>query len=117
MIGLFCFALAVLGSPFKSKLRLEAENVDGIRTHRSLDKDVPTSRTVQPTGLISSRAILGGLHHDYARVKVLGTDRTAAPVPCSRASACSISMLRMRDNWPSFRASLARCAEARIEAP
>ena len=26
MIGLFCFALTVLGSPFKSKLRLEAEN-------------------------------------------------------------------------------------------
>jgi hypothetical protein len=26
MIGLLCFALAVLGSPFKSKLRLEAEN-------------------------------------------------------------------------------------------
>ena len=26
MIGLFCFLLAVLASPFKSKLRLEAEN-------------------------------------------------------------------------------------------
>jgi hypothetical protein len=26
MIGLFCFVLAVLASPFKSKLRLEAEN-------------------------------------------------------------------------------------------
>src|SRR5258708_5769893 len=26
MIGLLCFALAVLASPFKSKLRLEAEN-------------------------------------------------------------------------------------------
>ena len=26
MIGLFCFALAVLASPFKSKLRLEVEN-------------------------------------------------------------------------------------------
>jgi hypothetical protein len=26
MIGLFCFAMAVLASPFKSKLRLEAEN-------------------------------------------------------------------------------------------
>src|SRR6202051_597831 len=26
MIGLFCFFLAVLASPFKSKLRLEAEN-------------------------------------------------------------------------------------------
>src|ERR1700754_1478344 len=27
MIGLFCFVLAVLASPFKSKVRLEAENV------------------------------------------------------------------------------------------
>ena len=26
MIGLFCFALAVLASPFRSKIRLEAEN-------------------------------------------------------------------------------------------
>ena len=26
MIGLLCFSLAVLASPFKSKLRLEAEN-------------------------------------------------------------------------------------------
>ena len=26
MIGLFCFVLAVVASPFKSKLRLEAEN-------------------------------------------------------------------------------------------
>jgi hypothetical protein len=26
MIGLFCFALAVLASPFMSKLRIEAEN-------------------------------------------------------------------------------------------
>src|SRR6202035_5126159 len=26
MIGLFCFVLAVLASPFKSKLRLDAEN-------------------------------------------------------------------------------------------
>jgi hypothetical protein len=26
LIGLLCFVLAILGSPFKSKLRLEAEN-------------------------------------------------------------------------------------------
>jgi hypothetical protein len=26
MIGLFCFVLAILASPFKSKLRLETEN-------------------------------------------------------------------------------------------
>ena len=28
MIGLLCFALAVLASPFKSKVRLEAENAE-----------------------------------------------------------------------------------------
>jgi hypothetical protein len=38
------------------------------RTHRSLDKDAPVSRQIQRTGVISSRAILGGLHHHYARV-------------------------------------------------
>src|SRR5258705_2286916 len=32
MIGLLCFALAVLASPFKSKLRLEAENA--VRRHQ-----------------------------------------------------------------------------------
>jgi hypothetical protein len=28
MIGLLCFVLAVLASPFKSKMRLEAENAE-----------------------------------------------------------------------------------------
>jgi transposase InsO family protein len=37
------------------------------RTHRSLNKDAPVSRPVQRTGVISSRAILGGLHHYYGR--------------------------------------------------
>jgi hypothetical protein len=39
-----------------------------VRTHRSLSKDAPVSRPVQRTGVIGSRAILGGLHHRYARV-------------------------------------------------
>ena len=30
--------------------------------------DTPVSRPVQRTGVISSRAMLGGLHHHYARV-------------------------------------------------
>lgn len=38
-----------------------------IRTHRSLGKDTPVSRPVQQTGIISSRPILGGLHHHYVR--------------------------------------------------
>jgi hypothetical protein len=33
-----------------------------------MDKDAPISRPVQRTGVINSRAILGGLHHQYARV-------------------------------------------------
>jgi Integrase core domain len=35
--------------------------------YRSLNKDAPVSRPVPRTGVISSRAILGGLHHRYAR--------------------------------------------------
>jgi len=31
-------------------------------------KDAPVSRPVQRAGVISSRAILGGLHHHCARV-------------------------------------------------
>jgi len=33
-----------------------------------VNKDAPVSRSVQRTGVISSSAILGGLHHHYARV-------------------------------------------------
>src|SRR5712671_711557 len=32
------------------------------------DEDAPVTRQIQRTGVISSRAILGGLHHHYARV-------------------------------------------------
>jgi hypothetical protein len=39
-----------------------------IGTHWSLDKDAPVFRPVQMTGLITSRAILGGLHHHYVRI-------------------------------------------------
>jgi transposase InsO family protein len=39
-----------------------------LRTHRSLDKDAPRPRPVELTGRITSQAILGGLHHQYARV-------------------------------------------------
>jgi transposase InsO family protein len=49
-------------------LRSYACYYNGIRTHRSLDKDAPISRPVQRTGVINSRAILGGLHRQYARV-------------------------------------------------
>src|SRR5476649_335867 len=50
-------------------LRAYAGYYNDIRTHRSLDKDAPVSRPVQRAGIISSRPILGGLHHHYVRVR------------------------------------------------
>jgi transposase InsO family protein len=41
---------------------------NSVRTLRSLHKDAPVSRAVQRTGVIRSRAILGGLHYQYCRV-------------------------------------------------
>jgi len=49
-------------------LQTYARYYNNIRTHRSLDKDAPVSRPVQRTGRISSRLVLGGLHHRYVRV-------------------------------------------------
>ena len=49
-------------------LKSYADYYNGVRTHRSLNKDAPVSRPVQRTGVIRSRAMLGGLHHRYARV-------------------------------------------------
>jgi transposase InsO family protein len=49
-------------------LRTYALYYNNLRTHRSLDKDAPRPRFVQRVGRITSQVILGGLHHQYARV-------------------------------------------------
>jgi transposase InsO family protein len=38
------------------------------RTHLSLDKDSPLSRTVKRAGRVFCRPVLGGLHHQYGRI-------------------------------------------------
>src|SRR6201997_4149258 len=48
-------------------LKSYARYYSNFRTHRSLNKDAPVSRPAQRTGSIKSHAILGGLHHHYAR--------------------------------------------------
>jgi transposase InsO family protein len=48
-------------------LKSYARYYNEVRTHRSLNKDAPVSRSVQRAGVIRSRAILGGLHHHYCR--------------------------------------------------
>ena len=61
--------LIVLGEAHLRRiLRAYARYYNDIRTHRSLEKDAPVSRSVQRTGSIKSRPILGGLHHHYVRV-------------------------------------------------
>ena len=39
------------------------------RTHRSLAKDAPVHRPIERFGAIRSHSILGGLHHQYARIE------------------------------------------------
>jgi transposase InsO family protein len=78
--------IIVLGEPhLRGILRTYADYCNGVRTHRSLDKDAPVFRPVQRTGMISSRAILGGLHHHYARILVFGTHRLAMARPAARS--------------------------------
>ena len=38
------------------------------RTHRALSKDAPIHRVIERLGNITSRPILGGLHHQYCRI-------------------------------------------------
>src|SRR6516164_5219849 len=61
--------LVVLGEThFRRVLKSYARYYNKLRTHRSLDKDAPIPRPIQRTGSIMSHALLGGLHHHYARV-------------------------------------------------
>jgi hypothetical protein len=38
------------------------------RTHLSLGKDAPISRSIEEIGRINAQPMVGGLHHRYARV-------------------------------------------------
>jgi hypothetical protein len=49
-------------------LKFHADYYNGVRTHRSPNKDTPVGRPIQRTGVITSNALLGGLHHQYSRV-------------------------------------------------
>jgi hypothetical protein len=61
--------IIVLGEAHLRRILISyATYYNSVRTHRSLKKDAPVSRPVQRVGVINSRSILGGLHHQYARV-------------------------------------------------
>ena len=54
-----------------------AADYNNVRTHLCLGEDAPLIRPVQWSGIIATRPILGGLHHQLADL-VLGRDRSAA---------------------------------------
>ena len=61
--------IIVLGEAhLRRTLKSYARYYNGVRTHRSLNKDAPVSRSVQRAGVIRSSAVLGGLHHHYSRI-------------------------------------------------
>jgi hypothetical protein len=62
------FLLSVGEAHLRRILQAYARYYNDLRTHRSLDKDVPFSRPVQRIGSIASQPLLGGLHHHYMRV-------------------------------------------------
>ena len=49
-------------------LQSYARYYNELRTHRSLSKDAPIHRAVESLGAITSRPVLGGLHHQYCRI-------------------------------------------------
>jgi hypothetical protein len=47
---------------------LYASYYNGARTHLSLAKDAPISRSIERYGRITAEPMIGGLHHRYARI-------------------------------------------------
>ena len=45
-----------------------ADYYNNVRIHRALAKDAPISRPIERLGVITSRPILDGLHHQYSRI-------------------------------------------------
>ena len=52
----------------RQTLLLYMEYYNGTRTHLFLNKDAPIPRAVQAVGRIHASPVLGGLHHQYARI-------------------------------------------------
>jgi len=61
--------LMVLGEAHLRRVLAElAAYYNGSRIHHSLSNDAPFHRPIERVGNITSRPILGGLHHQYCRV-------------------------------------------------
>jgi len=60
--------LVVLGEAHLRRVLIKfATYYNECRIHRSLNKDAPFQRAIERLGAITSRPVLGGLHHQYCR--------------------------------------------------
>jgi hypothetical protein len=58
--------VVILGEAhLRQVLATYADYYNQLRAHRSLNKDTPLHRFVERLGTVTSRPILGGLHHRY----------------------------------------------------
>jgi hypothetical protein len=63
--------VVVLGEAhLRRTLATYASYYNELRTHRSLTKDTPLHRAVERLGAVTSRTILGGLHHQYSESNI-----------------------------------------------
>src|SRR2546426_5464219 len=61
--------IVVLGEKhLRRMLNSYARYYNESRIHRSLSKDAPFPRAIERLGVITSRPVLGGLHHQYCRI-------------------------------------------------
>ena len=61
--------IVVLGKAHLRRiLTTYASYYNELRTHRSLAKDTPIHRVTERLGTVTSRPVLGGLHHQYCRI-------------------------------------------------
>src|SRR4051794_12460919 len=61
--------LIVLGEAhLRRTLTKFADYYNASRSHRSLNQDTPLHRAIKHLGAITSRSVLGGLHHHYCRI-------------------------------------------------
>src|ERR1019366_1452621 len=116
MIGLLCFVLAVLASPFKSKMRLEAENA--VLRHQLIVLRRKLRGRVQLSN--SDRWFFVQLYHWFPSIlKVLTIIRPETLVRWHRAGFRSYWRWKSRSlgGRPQIGAGLVRCSYYRRPSP
>jgi hypothetical protein len=84
------------------------------RIHRSLNKDAPFPRAIEHLGVITSRPVLGGLHHRYCRIYKHFDNIAEHSHPFSQCSHLFSQLRRMSYIGPSPTCCVV-CHESAIE--